>query len=188
MPAKTANSAELIRKIMDGRAVSSARRELVAMGSGCVDPVLDALTGGHGSFHPHLVGESVNHLIKVLEDIAERDAKCLAASLTHDAPSANIAVWALGHSSSPLARRILQDFADHEDSAIGDVARYHLERQARQRGRGAAPRRSASKASKKKTTKKKKAAAKKKPSARKRATSKASARKKVARKATRKKR
>ena len=123
--AKYTNIPRLIRNILDGRNVAAAKRSLIAIGAPAVTPVLDALTGGHGRRHPDAPNAS-DDLLKVLAGIAMKDADAVAGSLTHDAPAFNASVWALGHSRSRHAQRILKDLLDHEDHGVRGVAEFHL--------------------------------------------------------------
>ena len=156
---------ELIRRVIEGRNPAGSARKLVTMGAGAVQPVLEALAGHHGPFHND-EGQAQETLMKVLVNIAKKDATPLAEAMAHDVPSLNAAVWALGHSSSRHAQAVVKSCLDHEDGAIRSVAEYHSTRR-----RPAARKK---KVAKKKTARRK--AAKKKP-ARKAAKKKARARK-----------
>ena len=120
--------AELIRQILDGVSTSSAKRRLAGMGGAAVEPILEAVTGRHGRLHSDRVEAGIKDLVSVLEKIANKHPGSLASALAHHVPGLNLAVWALGHSSSSLARGILRDLTDHEDNGVRAVAEYHLAR------------------------------------------------------------
>ena len=155
----------LIRKVMDGKA-GTAKRKLVAAGGEAVEPILDALAGGHGRFHPDHHHKAMNDLMGVLAQIAQKDPKPLAAALATGVPSINAAMFALGHSNSRHATQIMRDALDHHDGALRAIATYHV-------GRGKKPK------AQKKTAKKK--------AAKKRGTKKAAKRKAAKKRSTRKK-
>ncbi len=154
MPKKSAH--ELIRRIFDGRGAGAAKRALVADGADSVRPILDALTGDHGSVHPDNQARATNDLFSVLAEIAKRNSKHLIDATLHDAPCLNAVTWAIGHSSSGHARKFLKHVAEREDDALNDTIQYHSRRSRRKptRKRKATKR----KAAKKKTARKKKRA------------------------------
>ena len=93
---------------------------------------------------------SVDDLINTLELIARKDVRPLAEAMAHDSPAFNIVVWAIGHSNSQQAKRIINSLHDHQDPGVRAVVAYHEARRLRRRPRPAS-----------KTTKK--TVAKKKP-------------------------
>ena len=150
MAALTANVGSLIRKILDGKGAAGAKRRLVLMGGPAVDPILAALVGDHGPLHRDNAKRSVDDLINTLELIARKDVRPLAEAMAHDSPAFNIVVWAIGHSNSQQAKRIINSLHDHQDPGVRAVVAYHEARRLRRRPRPAS-----------KTTKK--TVAKKKP-------------------------
>jgi hypothetical protein len=138
MRTRKAEVAELIRRVLNGDRVLAAKRALVAAGPSAVVPVLEAATGGHGRPAGGRHREALSDLVHVLERIARKDARPLAAALAHDQPGLNMVAWALGHSGSRHAQAILKGLVDHEDGGVRAVARYHLERGTKRRTRARA--------------------------------------------------
>ncbi len=152
----------LIRRVMDGRGASAAKRRLIAAGAASVDPVLAALTGGHGRHHPDNAARATRDFMGILSAIAQRKVDPLAAALAGGKPAYAAVLWAIGHSRTRHALQIIRDHLDHEDPGVSAVARFHAKRRKRtppkkrvipQRTR----KKSAKKTARKKVTRKKKA-------------------------------
>ena len=116
----------LIRRVMDGKGAAAAKKQLIVAGGAAVDPVLSALTGGHGRHHPDNAAQATRDLMDVLNKIAARKVAPLAEALAHGNPAYAAVIFAIGHSRSRLARQILKDHLDHHDPGVAAVANYHL--------------------------------------------------------------
>ena len=134
---------------MDGKGAAAAKKQLIVAGGAAVDPVLSALTGGHGRHHPDNVAQATRDLMDVLNGIARRKVAPLAEALAHGNPAYAAVIFAIGHSRSRHARQILKDHLDHDDPGVAAVANYHLSRSKRR------PVKKKAKKTAKKTTKKK---------------------------------
>ncbi|MEE8106366.1 MAG: hypothetical protein V3T86_12595 [Planctomycetota bacterium] len=155
----------LIRRIMDGKGAGAAKKQLIAARGAAVDPVLAALTGGHGRHHPDNVAQATRDLMDVLNGIARRKVTPLAEALADGNPAYAAVIFAIGHSRSRHARKILKDHLDHPDPGVAAVANYHLCRSKRR-----PVKKKAKKTAKKKVTKKAKKKVKRKPATKRRAT------------------
>ena len=156
MPRRLGVPNELIRKIIANEGASAAKRKLVAMGKDAVEPVLDAMTGTHGRFHPERHDDSIDILLKVLIEIAKKDVGHLAEAMAHHVPGLNAVAWAIGHSKSRHAQDIMKDLTDHEDSALQSIAEHHLRKAGRAKPKKRKSSYGKSKAKKKSKSQKKK--------------------------------
>lgn len=134
---------ELIGQLVHGD--ESAKSKLVRMGRPAVEPLLDALTGGHGKLRG-----AGDQIFDALKRLARKDVGAFV-DIAKGHPAHGLVLFLIGHGSEvkgkavPKAKKALKAHAKHRDRVLRHIAAHHL-------GDGGPKKKASKKASKKRAT------------------------------------